>query len=268
MNRHLLAGLLWAIFLVAYQSAAQSVGKWRAGSASELIGNVYTLNCFISEEGGNTWTPEEKQQVLEKQREAFAWIKQQALAYQVDVNFDANGNFGLKEDIKMPVVERGTASGKEPVDWVSRVLYKVGYKSTQDFVKWVEKNTNTKQIQVIIYAKGKGNGYAMASSTEMNKELYFVEGAILYEKYNNGGDLAASSIAHEILHLYGAWDLYKTFSQSAENEKRARERFPNSIMLRTSYKINELEIDELSAWLIGWNKSSKKWYETFRPQRE
>ena len=266
MKKYLLAILI--ILSIICPVGAQSVGKWRAGSASELKGNIYTLSCFISEEGKESWTHEEKLKVLDKQKEALAWIKEQANTYRVEVNFDAAGNFGLQEDIKMPVIERGTASGKEPVDWVSRVLYKLGYKSTLDLVAWVEKNTKAKQVQVIIYAKGKGNGYAMASSTEMNKERFFVEGAILYEKYNSGGSLAASSIAHETLHLYGAWDLYKTFSQSAENEKKAKELFPNSIMLRTSYNITELEVDEVSAWLIGWNQQPKSWYETLRPSRK
>lgn len=37
-------------------------------------------------------------------------------------------------------------------------------------------------------------------------------------------------------------------------------------MLKTSYNINELSIDSLSAWLIGWNQNPKDWYETFRPK--
>jgi hypothetical protein len=114
--------------------------------------------------------------------------------------------------------------------------------------------------------KGKGNGYAMPFSSNMNSEKHFVEGAILYEKYLGNGDLASSSIAHEILHLYGSWDLYKTFAQTQDREDKARKLFPNSVMLRTSYNIKELNIDEVSQWLIGWNDSPKDWYEWFKPK--
>jgi len=265
MNRAKRNWILCIWLFVVYSTQAQTVGKWRAGSARELSGNIYTLSCFISEPN-EEWTYKEKQAILKQVKESQEWIKGQAAKYNVSVNFDAGGNFGLDTDIKMPLIERGTASGKEPVDWVSRVLKKVGYSSPLKLLEWVKQNTNAKQTQVIIFAKGKGNGYAMATSTEMDKELYFVEGAILYEKYNNGSKLASSSIAHEMLHLYGAWDLYKTFSQSAENEKKAKQKFPNSVMLRTSYNIEELEIDELTAWLIGWNTKPKSWYDTLRPR--
>ncbi len=249
--------------LTTFAALGQDVGKWRAGSALTLTGKVYTLSCFIS--GPNEeWTYSEKLNMLGLLKEGQQWITKQALQYGITVDFDDNGNFGLKKDIKFPYIPIGTASGNEPVDWVSKVLYKIGYKSTLDLADMVKRNTLADNLQVIIFVKGRGNGYAMASSSEMDKELYFVEGVVLYEKYNEGEKLAASSIAHEILHLYGAWDFYQTFCQTAENEKRARALFPNSIMLRTSYNIGELNIDKLTAWLIGWNNKPEKWYNTLK----
>ncbi len=244
---------------------AQSVGKWRAGSAYKLSGEIYTLSCFVSGPD-DEWTYNEKLEILNLLKEAQEWIKKEASKYNVSVDFSQSGNFGLNKDIKLPFIERGSASGKESVDWVSKVLYKIGYSSTLDLGTWVKNNTNAENYQVIIFAKGKGNGYAMAYSTDMEKEKYYVEGAVLYERYNGNGKLASSSIVHEIMHLYGAWDLYKTFNQTQENEQRARELFPNSIMLRTSYNINELTIDKLTAWLIGWTNKPEAWYETFRPR--
>jgi hypothetical protein len=37
-------------------------------------------------------------------------------------------------------------------------------------------------------------------------------------------------------------------------------------MLRTSYKHDELVVDEITAWLVGWNKTPKKNFDTFRPK--
>ena len=240
------------------------VDESRDGSASKLKGKVYTLSCFVS---GNDdeWSDKEKTKMLDLLEESQRWIRKQALKYKVTVDFNESGNFGLDKDIKFQEIVRGTASGNEPVDWVSKVLYKVGYKSTLDLVKWVENNTDAENIQVIIFVKGRGNGYAMASNSRMDKEKYFVEGAVLYEKYNDGKELASSSIAHEILHLYGAWDFYKAFNQTEANEERAKKLYPNSIMLRTSYNIDELNVDEITAWLIGWNNNPEPWFESFRP---
>ena len=244
----------------------QSVGKWRSGSAQQLVGNVYTLICFVSGPD-DVWSFTEKQEIMKKIDNSQLWLQQQAQRYGVDVNFEERGQYGLEADIKLPTITRGTASGTEPVDWVSKTLYAIGYTSTQQFVDWVAKHTKTQNSHVLIFVKGKGNGYAMPSSTEMDRELYFLEGAVLYEQFPNGYELPASAIAHEVLHLYGAWDLYQTFQQSAENEKRARKKFPDSIMLRTSYYIDELEVDELSAWRVGWNQQPKNWYSSFEPKQ-
>ncbi|CAH0994929.1 hypothetical protein EMA8858_01044 [Emticicia aquatica] len=252
-------------FFISSISLAQNVGRWRAGSGNKLEGKVYTLSCFISGPD-DEWSYDEKTEVLKKLDEAHQWLVSQAAKSGVALAFEG-GNFGLKKDIKLEQIERGTASGNEKTDLVSVVLKQIGYKNPLSYYEWVKTNTKCRNTQVIIFTKGKGNGYAMPSSTEMNKELYFVEGAILYEKYLDGQELVPSSIAHEILHIYGAWDLYKTFAQTQERENRARKLFPNSVMLRTSYDSNELEVDEVTAWLIGWNDTPKDWYEWFRPSR-
>lgn len=245
---------------------AQDADKWRAGSAYALSGKIYTLSCFVSGPD-DEWTYDEKLAMLALLSESQEWIKKQALTYDQSVDFGESGNFGLKDDIELPYIERGTASGNESVDWVSKVLYTVGYKSTLDLVAWVKNNTQAAYLQVIIFVKGQGNGYAMAYSDDMDKEKYYVEGAVLYEKYNGNGNLASSSIAHEILHLHGACDLYQTFEQTKANEEKARKLFPNSIMLRTSYDINELNVDSLTAWLIGWNDQPEDWYKTLMPNK-
>jgi len=244
--------------------AQVNADKWRAGSANILADSIYTLSCFVSGPD-DAWTQNEKKDMADKLNSATQWLKEQALKYEINLYFQ-NGYYGSKEDIKLPVIERGTASGNERVDWVSLVLKAIGYKSNLDLYDWVLKHTNCRNLQVIMFVKGIGNGYALPYSNVMDKELYFVEGAILYEKYLDGRELAFSSIVHEIIHLYGGWDLYKTFDQSQDREDKARKEFPNSIMLRTSYDINELDIDEINAWLIGWNSNPKAWYDWYRPK--
>ena len=255
---------LSCLLLFTQVSIAQSVGKWRAGSARELVGNIYTLVCFVSGPE-DKWTRKEKREMMQKLDESQRWLTKQAKRYNVQVDFEERGQFGLDKDIKLPFIARGTASGTEPVDWVSKILYTIGYTSTQQFVDWVSKNTKAQNTHVVIFVKGKGNGYAMPSSSEMNRELYFLEGTVLYEEFPNGYELPASAISHEVLHLYGAWDFYKTFRQTAENEAKAKKKFPNSVMLRTSYYIDELEVDEVSAWRVGWNQQPKPWYHGFEP---
>jgi hypothetical protein len=240
----------------------QDVGKWRAGSAYRLAGNVYVFTCFVSGPD-DQWTPEEKKAMLIKQRESEQWLTQQALKYNVKVFFEGE-SYGLTDDIKLSEIDRGTSSGRERVDMVSVVLAKIGYSRPLDLYNSLVAKTKCDNVQLLIFIKGQGNGYSMAYSSDMNKEKYFVEGSVLYEKYWNNEDLRPSSIAHETLHLYGAWDLYKTFEQTQENEDKATQAFPNSIMLKYFDVINDAEVDEVTAWLVGWNTSPKAWYERFR----
>ena len=51
--------------------------------------------------------------------------------------------------------------------------------------------------------------------------VVFLE-AVLYEQFPNGYELPASAIAHELLHLYGAWIFIKPFSK-AQKMKNAPE---------------------------------------------
>jgi hypothetical protein len=256
--------LLFFVFCL-FNVSGQTVEEWRAGSAFHLSGNVYTLSCFVSGPD-DEWTNSEKLAVFDKLNEATAWIKNQAKKYNITVNFEG-GSYGFEKDIKLEKIERGIASGKEKTDWVDTVLRNIGYSRTIDLYNWVKANTICENVQIIIFVKGFGNGYAVAFAERYNKELYFVEGAILYENHWNGVGLLSSSIAHEILHLYGAWDLYKTFEQTQDREDKARELFPDSIMLRVSYNIDDLYVDEVTAWLVGWNTDPKPWYSWFNPRQ-
>jgi hypothetical protein len=215
--------------------------------------------------GANKWTKEEKNNILKQVYDAEKWLQQQAAKWNVTVRYQG-GTFGLEKDIVLSNLQFGAGRNNEKTTYVSEVLKKVGYKSPLDFSNWAQNTAKCKNSLVLIFAKGSGTGYSMAyQSNAMNKELYYVEGSILYEKYSDGQYLATASIAHEILHLFGAWDFYETFKQSKKNENKAKQLFPNSVMLRVSYNINSLMIDEITAWLIGWNKNPKSWYDSLNP---
>lgn len=256
--------LVILLLIISAQLNAQNSGTQRKlGSAKTLKGNIYTLVCFISEKGGTAWTAKEKDVQIKKVKNSLKWIEKQAALYNQKVNFSKMGTFGKAEDIKFDAIEKGSGSGKESVQWVSETLYKIGYNSTLTFYNQSITDQRCDEVQVLIFAKTNGTSYAIAMVENANEELYFVEGALIYENYSSGANTATSSIAHEILHLYGAIDLYKTFKQSEENAQKAAKLYPNSIMRRTSYNIEELNVDELNAWLIGWTNDYKPWFESF-----
>ena len=243
---------------------AQNNDRWRAGSAKDLSGEVLFLVCYISIPG-DSWDIQEKDEMLSKVRHAENWLTSQAEKFSVGISFE---NVLLDEgnDIIFDSIEPGLATGKERVDWVSRILKKLGYKNAKQAYRKVRKIYRTDNIVVLIMSKGSGRPYSMRYAKGYSKKKYFMEGAIIYNSYPNGTPIPlAAVIAHELLHLYGAWDLYTTYAQTIERQQKAQELYPNDIMLRVDHNINSLNINNLTAWLIGWNKNQEDIFEWFRP---
>ena len=144
----LLSFFLFSSHLVIYP---HNTHNHNIGSAKTLEGNIYVLVCFVSDTD-NSWSYNEKIDWFEKYYEAVNWIKNQALNYNVTVNFKG-GNFGLNADIKLDY-NYGTGSGNEDVTIVSTVLQKVGYKDSLSFYDFVTNNTDCNNALVLIAAKG------------------------------------------------------------------------------------------------------------------
>lgn len=72
-------------------------------------------------------------------------------------------------------------------------------------------------------------------------------------------------VSHEMLHQFGAWDLYFGESQSKEKAEELLELYPNSIMINTYSNKARLEVDELTAWRGGWHNDFKEDYIEFTP---
>lgn len=82
-----------------------------------------------------------------------------------------------------------------------------------------------------------------------------VEFAIVSYKY-------PSEIAHNVLHLYGAADIYPSLLRRNQNKAKELEAmFPNEIM-RDPYakNIRDMEISDYTKYLIGWDNNSKPEY--------
>ena len=254
------------VILVFFSFTAYSQDNriYHLGSGKALRGNIYVLSCFVSDRN-NEWTRQEKLQVYNKLYRTQNWLIAQARRYNVWLNFEG-GNFGLDRDIKLNHIDYGTGSGREDVNVVTTVLRAIGYSNSLSFYNWALNNSNSSNVIVLVFVKGAGTSYAIPyNDPRIDSELYYLEGAVIYSHYSNGLELYDATIAHEILHLFGAWDIYETFMQTRDREESARRLFPNSIMLRIAQNIDTLEVDELTAWLIGWHNEAKDWYEWFNP---
>jgi hypothetical protein len=250
------------IFLYSISLNAQNLDKWHDGSAIELNGNIYILAVFITTPK-KKWTYDEKTDLIASQLKAQEWLKNKAKLYGTDISFE-NGFYGLKSDIFVDEIKSIKEVYEARLDWVYSILTKIGYSSPLEFL---EKLKNTKQCSnalVIIYANESGRPYAVPYSTGWNKEKYFFEGCMIYGKSKNYPPCAAT-IAHEILHLFGAWDLYRLDKKDKERARKAKDLYPDDIMLEGGCDLETLKISRLTAWLVGICKKKEDVFEELRP---
>ena len=264
-NRASFTSYFFLLILFTFQvnGIAQPNDSWKAGSAYQLFGQSNTVYCFI-ETADNPWTETEKKASLLALQEAQSWLVQQANRWNTALSFK---NHALaSEAIVVPAISKGTGSGTERVDWVQQIVCELGYRNAKHAYKHLRRKFGNKNIQLIIFARADGTSYAMRFAKGMRKKKFFLEGILLYQQYSNASAMpTAAVIAHELLHLYGAWDLYTTYAQTADRHAKAIELYPNDIMLRVDFRLETLQIDQLTAWLIGWNKQEEAVFEWFRP---
>ncbi len=158
----------------------------------------------------------------------------------VNSAFGADGSF---LDNEMPNVYDSVV---KKFLYPSEVLIKMGFRSKEAFVDWVRAKQGCTQCLAIVFSNTQGRSYA----SPITKELYAydsnefnLECCFLY-RYHTGTDIEtnAAAIAHEMLHLFGAWDLY----EDDDNHTRARKTvvmLPKSIRLHSHNDRWELQID-------------------------
>ena len=235
------------------------LGSRNAGSAKMLKGKTYSLLFFLSDDQSE-WSYIEKQLILQQITDAENWLTEQAEKYNQTLRFE-HGFFGWDEDILFQKMPQGNRSGNEDVFLTNKIIQKVGYDNQNQLIDQIPADN----IQLLFLFKQDGVSYAFPYSPNLSKEIFYLEGMSIYHRFNEKTPQCTSCIAHEMLHLFGAWDLYKSFQTSKAQEEQAKKLYPNSIMLRTSYNIKELNIDPVTAWRIGWIKTPPTGGEFFRP---
>jgi len=235
-----------------------------SGSAKTLEGNIFILTCFTSvtrvwdDEWSGPLPYEAKVARLHYKDLALDWLKKQALKYNITINFTEE-IIGLDKDIIYEQEGFGGGGSK-----YNGLLSKLGYNNQEAFYNYVKKNTNCDNFLILqftsTYVFGK-DGLAYTQNNANDTE-FFLEGALLFILVND-----YYAIAHEILHCFGAWDLYNEVNKTA-GAKLVINRFPYTIM--DMVRIGNTSppiIDPLTAWRIGWNKNPESWFYDCDPHK-
>ncbi len=239
--------LLHYLFLLLVLSpclvVAQSPTPSKVKSYLSLSGEVNML-CVFVETDLEDWEEDEMEAYYREYLAAQEWIKEEASFYGQELRFD-NEEFYLenKKRIRLDGIYRGDS----PSRTLSKVLQELGYQDFEDLMDRHNFDFQQNKMKIVLMVKQNSRSHAFNYWSVKQVDM-----AIVYCKSTYGMRTDKYVMAHEILHQFGAWDLYFGKSQTRESAKRAAELFPHSIMASTHHNKERLQVDGLTAWRIGW----------------
>ena len=172
-------------------------------------------------------------------------------------------NFGYENDIQYPGVI--PVNMFENPQWTEDIFELIDDCNGNDAVEHIKKEFKGNQVVIIFHVNKKGTSYNLTYSEGINP-IYYAERVVMFYKYENGVPTYAASYAHEILHSFGAGELYFPYDSSEERREIAKRYFPNDVMFRVDYKINNRTIGEYTAYRIGWLQVLNQNYQVFEDE--
>ncbi len=239
----------------------------------KLEKKVIMYCVFVDTKYTNSWTTFDIESALDSVRKAMNWIEDQADLSDIGLNIKVDYHQTKKKVV--PIRQNfprktlsGTLLSVNGVKYLDRWADKIGKKVLSVYPKDTSTITATK-------VKPKDRERLLAKLRDIHKTdnvalVYFVNNyytdeisVAVHTAQDDSPEYAVVSfkepsvIAHEFLHLFGAWDLYITPYDNARKARKkksfAMREFPDEIMAFADRKIESLEISPLTRYLIGWD---------------
>lgn len=247
--------VFFILMLMVFNVNGQTFKPSKEKIYQSLIGDVYMLSLFV-DTGEDSWEDEEVDYYYEQLMESQFWLEDQATDYGQVLSFDNDYFINNKDKIYL----KDAIVGQSPKTTISKALVELGYEDIEDFLETTNFDFKKNRLKLLFFVKQKDRSHAY--NYWSNEEIDL---AIIYCRSTYGTTTNHHVISHEILHQFGAWDLYYGRSQTTETAEKAMELFPNSVMINTWTNRENLLIDELTAWRIGWSYEYKEEYYQFDP---
>ena len=219
---------------------------------AEHVESIYVHSIFISE---GQFPNDEKEHRMRLLEDAEEWIEGQAAKCGKMIRF-VNGTSGLEGDaIYAPIPDDIDSPNYSSID-VNTYLELIDEQFDIEKLVSVGKDAGCDKAAVLIIADGKGRSFA----THRTGELDFIGEAVIYEPHNS--ELQAGVFVHEMLHLFGADDLYHPH-QSEENVEFIKEHYPGEVMLSGHAPTESLALSPYTLWRMGWTDEREEWFDAF-----
>jgi hypothetical protein len=265
--RHL--SILLGIALLAVPAAAadpatpqgkptNQASKRNNGSAAVLAGRVVLVNVHVSDPGSG-WTRRSRRDVRRRMSAAVRFIKDQAARYDRQVTVI---EVDLDSRYKAEVPSRLTA---DP-DWTQQAITAAGKGAPRDLANQLKREHHADQVLLVLHINKPGQSYNLTFSDGVAAD-YWAERVVCFTRLDNDWPTPAAAYAHEILHGFGAGELYFPFDATDTRERLASRTFDDDVMYRVDYQLQRLEIGAYTAYRVGWRETLDQAYRVFEDPR-
>lgn len=198
---------------------------------------------------------ERKRLCHERVREALRWVKSKAAGYGKDLSFilETAGLDG--ESVRCPTPKDADAGMEDGIDADLLLSHAAAYPDTASLSVHAAGDLGCDHVIVLAVVDATGRSFAqrMTGSPLMGCSLLF---------WSQQADFPSGMVAHEVLHLFGAVDLYVPF-QSAENEVFIRNNYSTEVMDQSNHPVSELSMSPITAWTSGLTDAKEEWFSRF-----
>jgi hypothetical protein len=247
-----------------------------------LDGKVVVYAIFVDSKETKPWTTFDIESTLDSIQRAMDWVMGQAqlnripLDIQIEYHKNSTGQIPLRfafvrKTLSATLFTQPISRGIRDVDnWANTLARKAGKSldiDTSEVVRTANKMNDrerlvarlrdihsTDNVALMYFINNyHADEVSVAMHTGSDKNIEY---AIVSHK-------SPSIIAHEFLHLFGAWDLYSSHCNLCtprRHSKRMNKKFPNEIMAFAYRDIDTLDISEFTKYCIGWRNKLDKRY--------
>jgi len=228
------------------------------GSAKTLSGSVCLYNIFVSD-GDSSWSDKEKAEAGKRVQQAIDFVAGQARGYNVGVKFTQVTASPVSYTKAIP-----TDAFVDP-KWTEEVFELASGKNGNDLVAFLREKHKVQHVALILHVNKPATSYNLSYYANVSS-VYAAERAVMFNSYANKHPTAPASYAHEILHVFGAGELYFPFDKDNTREQIAKRLWPHEIMLIIEYDMSRLKIGDYTAYRAGWLDELKAEYRVFEDE--
>lgn len=245
---------------------ATEAGRAGGGSGFEnpaLLGQVGLVSVFVGRDG-HPWTDREIRDAHESLRSVARWVEREAMAWSSPVNVGLVDTYFQVEDDHEAAVELGfVAEGGEvgPMEadsttksmaGASRAASLLGFLDVADLVGRINPKVSADATVWLFHLKSRGRSHAIPAGDRVVRgvglAICHARESSFPEPLLGPGRVDPTTVAHELMHLFGASDKYGIGLADFPPKSVGR----RDVMRLDEDRLDRLKIGKLTAAEVGW----------------